>query len=426
MTLIDLGDVAEPAERPGAGPVNFLRAARLTLAALSVVGLLALTSSAAPAPSLVRPLWTADFRPGDAMALDAATVYLDRTAPVGPREVTAYDLRTGAVKWSTPAGVRMSDRGVRKAGDVLLVPTEASGGAGTTALDAATGDLLWRLNGVAAPSVGSDDVVLAETDKSGATTGLRLVGLRDGRQVWKRATAPAEQWITLAEGGRPTSILTVTSSGETTVYGYADGAERQHARIPWNGVYASTLFPAGPYPVVVRTASAQTVATIYDSADLRPLWRSDETVGYVTGCGSLICVAGASGVTAREPATGRVLWQRPDAHFVWDLGGGRMLLSAVANLASATTALVDAATGVTIGHSFGGQQAFSADRAGSLLLLRGAGTSPDRTVLHRLDLTTGRQTPLGAVERFDEQDCQGTGGFLLCPRGETLTVAAVG
>ena len=44
-----------------------------------------------------------------------------------------------------------------------------------------------------------------------------------------------------------------------------------------------------------------------------------------------------------------------------------------ANLAPATTVLVDLVTGRTIGHPFGGQEAFSADAAGSPLLLADSG-----------------------------------------------------
>jgi putative pyrroloquinoline-quinone binding quinoprotein len=426
MALIDLDDVAGAAADPVPAPV-LPRLRRRVLAVLAVAGLVALAASAPPAPSLVRPLWAAAFRPGDTLAVDGGTVYLNRAGPAGPRAVTAVDLPTGRTRWSSPAGTRIADRAVRKAGDVLLVPTlSPAERSGTIALDATTGRQLWQSDGDAAPSVAGADVLLAETDRSGATTGLRLVGLRDGREAWRRAIPPAEQWTTLADNGRPTSVVTVSKTGATTVYGYADGTVRHRGRIPWNGVYSTTLFPAGPYLVVVRTASAQTVATVYRAADLRPLWRSDELVGYVTGCGTLICTAGAPGVTAREPATGREIWRRTDLNFVWDLGGGRMLLSAAANLASATTVLVDAATGRAIGRPFGGQQAFSADRAGSLLLLRGTRTQPARTVLNRLDLATGRQTALGAVERFAEQDCRGAPGYLLCPRGNTLTVTAVG
>ncbi|GIM96592.1 outer membrane protein assembly factor BamB family protein [Paractinoplanes toevensis] len=431
MTVIDLGDLADAAAEPGAAPVNLPRLRRLALAVLTVAGLVAMAGSAPAAPSRVRPLWAVGFQPGDTMAVDGRTAYLNRAGPAGSRAVTAVDLATGQPRWSTPTGARVADSGVREAGGVLLVPTtpapirrsEPAGprsARGTIALDAATGRQLWQSDGDAFPSVAGGAALLAETDESGTTTGLRLVRLRDGHQVWRRAIAPAEQWTTLAD-----AIVTVTRTGDATVYGYADGLVRHRGRIPWNGVYATTLFPADPYLVVVRTASAQTVATVYRSADLRPLWRSDELVGYVTGCGTLICTAGAPGVTAREPATGRQMWQRTDLNFVWDLGGGRMLLSAAANLASATTVLVDTATGRTIGHPFAGQQAFSVDRAGSLLLLRGTKASPDRTVLNRLDLATGRQTALGAVERIVEQGCRGTPGYLLCPRGNTLAVTAV-
>jgi len=423
MTLIDLGDVAGAAAEPAATPVDLPRLRRLALAVLAVAGLLASAASAPPAPALVRPLWAAAFRPGDTMALDGRTVYLNRTGPAGPPAVTAYDLHTGRLRWSTPIGAAVAGNGVRPVGDVLLVTRGEAGG--TIALDAATGEQLWLSDGDASPSVTRGAALLAETDQFGVTTALRLVGLRDGREVWGHAIAPAEQWATLAENGRPTAIVAVTRTGDATVYGFADGTVRHRARIPWNGVYNTTLFAAGPYLVVVRTASAQTAATVYRGADLHALWRSDELIGYVTGCGPLICTAGVRGVAGREPATGREVWRRTDVNFVWDLGDGRLLLSAAANLASATTVLVDAATGRTIGSPFSGPQAFSVD-AGSLLLLRGTRTPPDRTTVSRLDLATGRQTQLGAVQRFAEQDCRATPGYLLCPRGDTLTVTAVG
>jgi outer membrane protein assembly factor BamB len=374
------------------------------------------------------------------MALDGRTVYLNRTSPAGPPTVAAYDLPTGELRWSTSTGAAVAAYGVRPAGDVLLVPTdslptehgEADGlmsnhqsVRATVALDAATGEQLWRSDGDGVASVARGDAMLAETDQFGVITALRLVGLRDGQVVWRHAIAPAEQWTTIAENGRPTAVVTVTATGDATVYRYEDGAVLHRRRLPWNGVYSATLFPADPYLVVVRTASAQTVATIYRAADLRPLWRSDELTGYVTGCGVLICTAGVRGVVGRESATGREIWRRNDMNFVWDLGGGRLLLTAAANLASGTTVLVDTASGRTIGRPFRGQQAFSADAAGSLLLLRGTRTRPDQTVVNRLDLASGRQTVIGAVERLAEQDCRGTPGYLLCPRGDTLTVSAV-
>jgi outer membrane protein assembly factor BamB len=371
---------------------------------------------------LVRQLWAVPFRPSDTMALDGPTVYLNQPGPAGAVTLTAYDLRTGKLRWSTPTGAAVADFGVRPAGDVVLAPT----GSGAIALDAATGERLWQAEGDASPSSVSGDALVAETDPAGLATRLRLVRLRDGQEVWRRAIAPAEQWTTLTEDGRPTAIVAVTETGDTTVYGYADGAVRARARIPWNGVYSAALFPAGPYVVAVRTASAQSVATIYRAADLRPLWRTEELIGYITGCGALICTADVRGVAGRDAATGREVWRRNDMNFVWNLGGDRLLLSAAANLASATTVLVDAATGRTIGRPLGGQQAFSVGAGGSLLLLRGSRTPPGRTVVNRLDLATGRQTVLGTVERIADQDCRGTPGYLLCPRGETLTVTAIG
>lgn len=420
MALIDLGDVARAA--PVSSPVDLPRLRRLALTVLTVAGLLALSASAPPPAPLARLLWATAFRPGDTVAVDARTVYVS-----GPGTVTAYELPTGTLRWNAPVEAGAADRGVRLAGDVLLVPTAAAPSVrGTIALDATTGEPLWRSDGDAFPSPARGDALLAVTDPAGVTTGLRLVDLRDGREIWRHAIAPAEQWTTIAEDGRPASIVTVTGTGDTTVYGYGDGIVRHRGRIPWNGVYSSTLFPADPYLIVVRTASAQTVATVYRGSDLRPLWRSDEVIGYVTGCGPLICTAGVPGVTGREPATGREVWRRPDMNFVWNLDGGRVVLSAAATVASATAVLADTATGRTIGRPFGGPQSFAADGAGSLLLLRGTGGWSDRTALNRVDLATGRQTALGVVPRSAAQDCRATPGYLVCPRGDALTVTAIG
>jgi outer membrane protein assembly factor BamB len=430
MTLIDLGNAGAATEAV-AVPVNLPRLRRLALAVLTAVGLAAMTASTPPAPSLVRPLWTTALQPSDTVAADSRTVYLNRSSPAGPAEVVAFDLDTGRLRWSTPTG---DAYGIRSVEDVVLVTTgplpigsaSSSPGPRTIALDAATGTRLWQSAGAPSPSSDGSRVLLAETGQSGATTGLRLVGLRDGLQVWRRSITSVEDWTTLTEGGRPTSVVTVTATGDATVYGYDDGSVRHRGRIPWDGVYSATLFSVGAQLVVIRKASAQTVATVYRAADLRRLWRSDELIGYVTGCGPLICTAGVRGVTGRDPATGRQIWQRDDMSFGWDLGADRLLLSAAANLASATTVLVDAATGRTIGRPLGGQEAFVDGPAGSLILLRATGTSGERTAANRLDLADGRQTSLGTVDRLAEQACQGVSGRLLCPRGDTLTVTAVG
>jgi outer membrane protein assembly factor BamB len=430
MTLIDLGDAGAAAE-PVAAPVNVPRLRRLALAVLAVAGVVALTGSVPPAPSRVRTVWTTAFQPSDAVAMDARTVYLNRSSPSRPAEVIAYDLRTGHPRWSAPTG---DAYGIRPVGDVVLVTTGPlpigsatfAPGPRTIALDAATGTQLWQSAGSSSPSVAAGTVLLAESDQSGATSGLRLVGLRDGGQRWRRSITPAEEWTTITEGGRPSAVVTVTGTGDTTVYGYDDGAVRTRRRIPWNGVDSATFFPAGAELVVVRTSSAQTAATVYRAADLRPLWRSEELIGYITGCGPLICTAGARGVTGRDPATGDRIWRRDDMNFLWNLGADRLLLSAAANLASATTVLADAATGRTIGRPLGGQQAFAAGPDGSLVLLRATGPPGDRTAVNRLDLADGRQTALGTVDRLTEQSCQGASGYLLCPRGPSLTVTAVG
>jgi len=441
MTMIDLGEVTTATAEPAAVPVNVPRLRRLALAVLAVLGLLTLTASVPPATPVVRQLWTADFQPSDTMALDDTTAYLNRTSNSGPPQVTAYDLATGKIRWAAPTGAAVADYGLRTAGDVLLVPSDPllverdqpdgsrffhQVSRSTLALDAATGRQLWRSAGDAVPSVVTGDVLLAESDQFGSVTRLRLVGLRDGHEVWKRAIPPAEQWTTVSENGRPTTIVATTKVGDTTVYGYADGAVRYHARLPWNGVYSATLDSAGPYLVVARTASAQTVATVYRPADLHPLWRADDLLGYATVCGPLICTAGARGVSGRDPATGRVLWQRTDMADTWDVGDGRLILTTANDRPNTTTVLVDGATGRTVGRPLGGQQTYSARPRGAMFLLRPTTAPAGRTEVSRLDLADGRQTVLGTIGPLGDQWCREVPGYLVCPRDDTLTVTAAG
>ncbi|MFF5075882.1 PQQ-binding-like beta-propeller repeat protein [Actinoplanes sp. NPDC000266] len=423
MTLIDLGD-ATGAAPPAAAPVDLGRLGRLAMAGLSVAGLLAMSASAPPVPSPVRTLWSTAFRPSETLAADGPTVYVHRDDDGST--VTAYDLASGRLRWSAPAGAGPADGGVIPAGDVLLIPTSlspAGPGPGVIVLDKASGEELWRSYGDAQPSVATGEVLLAETGQNGITTALRLVGLRDGHEVWKQPIAPAEQWTTLTENGRPSSIVAVTAQGDATVYRYADGTILHRDRIPWNGVYSAALVPAGPHLIVVRTASAQTVATVYRPGDLRPLWRTGELIGSVDGCGPLICAAGVRGVTAYDAATGRVIWRRDDMNYSWDAGQGRLLLSAAD---VTTTVLADTATGRTVGRPFGEGTSLLSGGSGSMLMLRAGATPDGRTGVARLDLATGRETVLGAVGLPTAEDCRETPGYLLCTGANTLTVTAVG
>jgi putative pyrroloquinoline-quinone binding quinoprotein len=439
MSLIDLGEVTEETAAP-AVPLNLPRLRRLALAVLAVAGLLALGAAAPPAPPLVRPLWTAAFQPSDVMALDAGAAYLNQSDDGRPPTLTAYDLATGAVRWQRPSGVTVSGYPPRPAGDVLLVPAdpelirheEADKSVSyyqlsrsTLALDAATGERLWQTAGDAHPTAGLGEAVITEADETGAVTRLRLVRLRDGHEVWGHTITPVNEWTWLGPAGRPTEIATVTKTGDVTVYGYADGVVRHRGRLPWAGLYTASLGAAGPYLLVNRRASAQTIATVYRSDDLRPLWRSDDLIGYGTACGGLICTTGAHEVVGHDPATGRVVWRTLGVQDLWDVGGERLLLNAVGT-GVPTMVLIDAATGRAIGAPVAGQPAQVVHPEGSIYLLRGTTTPRDRTAVVRFDLATGRSTMLGTIGAIGEQGCAMVPGYLACPAAGRLTVTAAG
>jgi len=439
MSLIDLGEVTAETTAPVV-PLNLPRFRRLALTVLAVAGLLALGASAPPGPSLVRQLWTTAFQASDVMALDADAAYLNRSDDGRSPELTAYDLATGVVRWKRPSGVAVAGYPPRPAGDVLLVPTdpdlirheEADESVsyyqlsrGTVALDAATGEQLWQTAGDASPSAGLGEAVITEANEAGAVTRLRLVRLRDGHEMWSHAVTPVNEWIPLGPPDRPTEIATVTKTGDVTVYGYQDGVVRRQGRLPWAGLYTASLSAAGPYLLVNRRASAQTIATVYRSDDLRPLWRSDDLIGYGTSCGALICTTGAHEVVGHDPATGRVVWRTQGVEDLWDVGGDRLLLT-VAGTAVPTMRLIDAATGQAIGDRAAGQPAQTALPAGSIYLLRGTTTPKDRIAVVRFNLSTGEATMLGTIGAIGEQGCAMAPGYLACPARGRLTVTAAG
>lgn len=433
MTLIDLGDPAAVTDEPVVA-VHLPRLRRLVLTILTGAGLFAATASAPPGPPLVNPLWTAQFQQEDTMALEHSMAFLNHPSQQGASRTTAYDLATGKIRWIADTGPTAAGYEVQPAGDVVLVgadPLEKESSdypleRDTVALDLATGRQLWRATGDAAPSVGTGDALLTETDRSGALTTLRLVRLRDGREIWKRTIPPATQSTIIYQGDRPVDVVTVAGTGNTTVYRYHDGFASHPGRLPWNETDSPSLTSTGPYLVVNRTAGSQTIATVYRADNLDPLWRSDHQADHVGVCGALICTANGFGVIGRDPATGRETWRRNDMTGFWDLGYGRLLLTA-GDTSMTTTVLIDATSGRTLGRPFPAQRiVVSAQAADPLYVLRATTSPPARTAVSRLDPANGQETVLGTVGPLNDGNCLGVSGYLACPADGKLSVAAIG
>ncbi|MEU4241933.1 PQQ-binding-like beta-propeller repeat protein [Actinoplanes sp. NPDC026619] len=435
--MIDLGEVTEDTAPPPM-PVNLPRLRRVVLAALAVVGVLALAGSAGATPAGVRQLWSTPLRPGEAWSLSADTVYMTRLG----NKVSAYNLTTGELRWSVPAGADVGDRGASAAGNILLVPADLDavteqnpdGGqnfyesVGTTiALDTATGAERWRTNGEVYAYADPGVALVAEDDTPGSTSRLRLVRLADGAEIWNHPTPGVASWTAIQDGDRLTSVATVTKGGLLSVYDDATGALRHTAQLPRVGAGkpSDTLIAAGDYLTVIRDQVIDTTTTVYRADDLQPLWRTPEHAGYVTTCGDLLCSIGPLGITGHDPRTGTEKWQMPDGADLWMIGHDRMLVSSGA--LEGESSMADPATGAKIGGPFTGRMAYPLDRGLVPMYLRPALEPRDRYAVVRVDPDHGSQRTVGTVPIVTIDDfCMTTGDYLACARaGSALDITVV-
>jgi outer membrane protein assembly factor BamB len=432
MAVIDLGEVTGE-EHATAVPVDHRRLLRAALAVLAIAGLLAIAGSAPGVTAGVRPLWTInDFRDDDSVVLAGPTAYVSRLADGRP-QVAAYDLAGGKLRWTAVTGEQIAAQPPRPAGDTVLAPTDPvttrvvmpDGGEylymsprNTVALDARTGQELWRTAGNAMPSAGTGTALVVGHGE------LRLVRLRDGGEIWRRSTPPLAGWTPLPDYLHPEAIATAGQDGLLSVFGYADGKLRAASTVPWETrTRSATLIPAGRNVAVIRDdPSRDSRTTVYSADDLKPLW----SAGYLSPCGELLCSVAIDGVAGRDPATGREVWTAPDARNMFPVGDNRVLLAQ--NIDVSKEQLVDSRTGRPLGPPVLGAQAYNYEESEDLYFVRPSVNPPGRLVVTRLDLADGAQTPLGVfgTSGGEQSFCVATRGYLACPRDDGLHVMAVG
>jgi hypothetical protein len=439
MTMIDLGEVSQEDFQPRI-PVDRRRVLRAALALITLAGVLVLAGSAGkPAPAEIRDLWTIDAN-SDGIGLDDRALYLVRDD--GKPGLVAYDLATGAMRWRAPAGHRVSNYGVRPAGDTVLLPAdpfsvtrkEDDGSTyfyvtnrTTIAFDAATGRHLWEVTGDAQPLVDSGTALVEITDDNAQTVGLELVRLRDGTPIWSKRYPQLLGW-TMLPADHPTSIAIATMDGELSTVDITDGTSHGRGRIPWaDGKESGWLMATGKYLTILHNTKGldDTATTIYDPVTLRPLWRTS----YVQPCGELMCSIDDKGVSGLDPATGRVVWNAYGMQNMQPYGDDRVLLSTAGELP--TVQLADSRTGDLLGEPSTGQAAYGsgADTGhdGRLLLTRPSKQPIGQLVVTEIRLADGTHRDLGTIGSFTElRPCLTTPGYLACFRPDGLHVMAVG
>lgn len=445
MAVIELGFVASHGDEPSAEPARPRRRAelrRVLVALVAVCCVLTVTGSARPHPRGLTQLWSIPYSPeADGYRLIGDTLYV--LSQTGERRLTAHDIRTGAVRWST-ANVEHSSWVTAVEGGVLLMPTSISMISGkdpdgmtysrevrrdTVAIDAATGRRLWQKAGEFMTALG-DRVLLAEWDETGERARrLRMVRLRDGGTIWSRDRGDLASWSTdTTPGTRPDRLVTVTAQGRVEVIALADGLVVTTGTLPWpaarNNDY-STITVQGRRFYLDQTVRSRSTVTAYDTDTLRRLWAVEQaSSGGSFGCGPVVCILDGKSTSGHDRATGARIWQLSKSTSTYPLANGQLLID---EDNGARRALMDAATGRRLADLGTGMPVWDPLGRAMPYLVARTTQPPGRTSVSSFDPATGAVTLRGAIPQTLDFGCQNEADLLVCPTQDNqLIVTDVG
>jgi hypothetical protein len=302
MSTIDLGELSSAPGTDSSHEFDARQVRRFALVAALILCLVGAAGSAPPGPAGVRLLWSVPISEQDSTTLGPETAYIGTTGP-DRGQLTAYDLVTGAVRWSTteddntigylqlaePEGLLLMP------GDLVVGPSGVQFSRRTVALDARTGRRLWSEPGEVMVVAGGR-MLMADHDDDGAFTGLRLVRLDRLTAVWQRSTADAVSIAFALSGTDPDKIITVTGDGDAEVLRFADGDRIAHATIDWlkpdpERQQYNDLAPSGDHLVVNRSQQGRAELSVYRLDTLAEQWQADSTNGYAFPCGTAVCLS---------------------------------------------------------------------------------------------------------------------------------------
>ncbi|MFF5289249.1 outer membrane protein assembly factor BamB family protein [Paractinoplanes globisporus] len=374
MTIVDLDIAPEAGRRPR-------RAMPSRSVALFLVGLLTLflvNGSVRPSPPFGGVLWSAPYdRDDDTMTLTPASLYLFHH-DAGVPALKAYDLASGALRWSVPAPDVLA-QAPSVAGGVIVAPDDferyfnrpdllLARTTRTIARDVHTGLALWRAAG--APEDVTDQSVLLVDAGAGGADQLRNVSLRDGRTLWSRPVPGLASLVVVGD-----AVVTAAANGRLTVLRHVDGAVTRTGKVPWSE--GTRLSAAAGRLIVTRQDATGQTSTVYRPDTLAGLWQAD---GPLTDCRPVLCGVDPGGLIGYDPDTGARRWQASAMTVAQPVGDDRIVASS--ELTGAFR-LLDPATG------------------------RRVGTAGDRYLLGAL---------IG---------CRSVPGYLVCVQNARITVTAV-
>jgi hypothetical protein len=418
MTVIELGEFTPSSIPPREFPWRIVR--RAVVVGLTVLTLLAATGSARPRPRLIQLLWSMPFALEDRFAASADAVY------VVPREsgtIIAYDVLTGARRWSVPMPDASGWPNLVESAGVVLLQAEAAGGQGpptTIAIDARTGADLWQRRGEVYTTTADLALLVDWAPDLAAVHGFRVVRLADGGPVWERTGLTVQGFATGgADPLQPKTLITVRPDGSAEVLRLTDGGTVTAARLAWSAARPAgesvDLFADGEH-VYVREAGARgSSLTAYAIGSLRQSWRVDDAAKVSAySCGAVVCTIEGGGYAAYDPASGLALWRAPSVKRVWSVGPGRLLADAGTD---DVFELLDDSTGRRIAD-LGIGEPVANYRADSGYLLRDTRSPANRTAVSTVDLRDGTVVLRGLIDRVADRGCADTGPRLICPMAD--------
>jgi glucose dehydrogenase len=311
-----------------------------------------ITPTSAPA---LRPAWAQRIDPGPIGPGSPSIV--GSTVVVGGGAVTAFDLATGDLLWSTKLKGVIATAPAWAGKTIVVTETQDTGSGGTfagvAALDAATGAVKWEHEissaGYSSPSV-IDNSVLVSYD-----SGVARLRLSDGRLVWAASL-----------GGLPGPVSSPTSDGKRVYVTDSEFTEVTaldiHRGVPvWRQLIApgggGTIegFPPALIDGVLYAPLVNSGVVAFDAATGTELWHTQigETFwwGLCTDGTHVIGVSNRTHVVALSAATGEQLWTHDltgDSRAA-ALAGGVALFADQSATGASQVELFDIATGTALG-----------------------------------------------------------------------------
>jgi outer membrane protein assembly factor BamB len=427
--------------------------------------LLGLAGAQAPGATGLTELPPVGAVGGAQYAVEGDSLYVAEAAPTGNR-VTAYRMRDGRARWSTPVTVLASLASFRAAAGVVLISMYAPGVSGdhTVALDEQTGRVRWRsaeVSDVVLPSQGR--VLLTTPDTSGRVavgapdrqpaTRVDAVDLRDGRPAWTYRMPPGCQHLSGTDvagaggagpggGGATMTVLCLdpvdpvetnadsTAMGELRSVDLTTGRDLRSAPLtyplarepdPLAELHPDTAPPLEP--VLGRVAGVVLIGapspsgatlTVYDPATLRLLWTrqmSDYDYG-ATACADALCLTDGSGLAVVDPGTGRVRWQTAQRSYAQPPGrlAGQLLVQPVAGQHAV---LVDVGTGRPV-LDLSGWRAVADGADSPTIFARWPPVPRGRVWFATVDGDPLAVRLIGAATDVLQDGCRADGGYLVC------------